>query len=303
MISIIIPNLHSPLIGDVVAALQRQTAREHICEIIVVGQDRYGKVPATVQAITTPAPVSAAAARNIGARQSLGEYLLFLDADCIAAPDLVERLVARHAQGYLVVGGAMRLEANSYWVLCDNLLSFSDALVTAQAGARPYLASFCLCVQRSVFEVANGFDESYPGAAGEDIDLSLRLRQQGWELYFDPTVQVAHRPARSSAWAMWQHQRGFGQAYYRVARQMPALLPSPIQRLRPSMSYFLRVAAPLLAAVDVVRQVRTIVVLHARAAIFLGMWLGRIGWYVGVAQACGESTRHQNLRQPQSGSS
>ena len=38
--SVIIPNLHSPLLGEVLAALERQT--EPPREVIVVGQDRYG---------------------------------------------------------------------------------------------------------------------------------------------------------------------------------------------------------------------------------------------------------------------
>jgi hypothetical protein len=150
VISIIIPNLHSPLIDQVVAAIERQTAREHIGEIIVVGQDRFGKIPASARSVATPAPISAAAARNLGARQAAGEHVLFLDADCLAAPDLVERLLARHAQGYAVVGGAMALEADSYWVLCDNLLSFHDVLVSAAAGAREYLPSFCLRLRRAL---------------------------------------------------------------------------------------------------------------------------------------------------------
>src|SRR3954453_23447533 len=100
MISIVIPNLHSPLIGKVIQALASQTARGSIHEVIVVGQDRYDQIPADVRFIPTPQPISPAAARNLGARLAGGEYLLFLDADCVAAPDLVEQLLKCHRQGY-----------------------------------------------------------------------------------------------------------------------------------------------------------------------------------------------------------
>ena len=61
MISVIIPNLHSPLIGQVIQALDRQSARESIRDVIVVGQDRFGLVPAGARLIQTPLPISPAA--------------------------------------------------------------------------------------------------------------------------------------------------------------------------------------------------------------------------------------------------
>jgi len=301
VISIVIPNLHSPLIDEVVGALQRQTAREQIGEIIVVGQDRYGKIPPVAQAVITPVPVSAAMARNIGARQARGEYLLFLDADCIAAPDLIERLLARHAAGHAVIGGAMSLHTENYWVLCDNLLSFGDVLATAAAGVRPYLPSFCLSVQRAAFEAAGGFDEGYPGAAGEDIELCLRLRQLGHDCWFDPAAVVTHRPPRASAGAMWRHQRAFGRGYYQVVRQLPELLPSPLLRLHPNAAPLLLLAAPLLACADLARLLVFSPAIRARLYAAPGMALGRLGWYAGVASACLTSRQRLPERQKSAG--
>ena len=300
-ISIVIPNLHSPLIDEVVGALQRQTACEQIGEIIVVGQDRYGKIPPAAQAITTPVPVSAAAARNIGARQASGKYLLFLDADCVAAPNLIERLLACHAAGHAVIGGAMSLRAENYWVLCDNLLSFADVLATAAAGARPYLPSFCLSMQRAAFEAAGGFDEGYPGAAGEDIDLCLRLRQLGHDCRFEPAAVVTHRPPRATARAMWRHQRAFGRGYYQVVRELPQLLPSPLLRLPPFAAPLLAAAAPLLACIDLARLIISSPAIRARLFAAPGLMLGRLGWYVGVASACLTSESPMPPRQKSAG--
>jgi GT2 family glycosyltransferase len=283
MISIVIPNLHSPLLGQVVEALGRQTARSAIGELIVVGQDRFGLLPAGVRFIPTPQPISPAAARNLGARHASGEYLLFVDADCIAAPDLVERILARHRQGSAVVGAAVIAEAGSYWTLCDNLLVFAPYLTSATAGMRPYLPSHALSIARVVFAELGGFDESF-APTGEDMDLSLRLRARGYELFFEPAASVAHRPQRTSAAAVFGHLRSFGRGYYRLQRQHAAIWRSPVARLPRRSIGLLLALIPLLAAKDILWQVARERALRSYAPAVAGMIWGRIGWYLGVVE-------------------
>jgi len=283
MISILIPNLHSPLIGQVIEALDGQTARSAIHELIVVGQDRYGLIPVDVRFIRTQRPISPAAARNLGARLAGGEYLLFIDADCIAAPDLVERILARHRQGRAVVGGAVMAEAGNYWTLCDNLLVFAPYLNSAKAGARPYLPSHTLSIARGVFAELGGFDESFV-PTGEDMDLSLRLRARGYELFFEPDAGVAHRPQRASAAAVFNHLRSFGRGYYRLQQQHAALWRSPVAHL-PRQSIGLLIALiPLLACKDILWQLARDRALRSYPQAIVGMIWGRMGWYLGVVE-------------------
>jgi GT2 family glycosyltransferase len=283
MISIIIPNLHSPLIGQVIAALAGQTARSSIREVIVVGQDRYGRIPAGVRFIPTPQPISPAAARNLGARLAGAEYLLFLDADCIAAPDLVERVLKCHRQGHVVVGGAVAPESGSYWTLCDNLLVFAPFLTSAGPGARPYLPSHAISIARGVFADLCGFDESF-APTGEDMDLSLRLRARGYRLFFEPAASVAHRPPRASAGAIFNHLRSFGQGYYQLQKQHAALWRSPVAGLpRPSIGLLIALI-PLLACKDILWQFARSRAIRAYPQAIVGMIWGRMGWYLGVVE-------------------
>lgn len=284
-ISIVIPNLHSPIIDQVIAALTVQTAPAQ--EIIVVGQDRYGLVPADVIFLQTERPISAAAARNLGARHAGGDYVLFIDSDCIACPQLIERLKTCHACGMHIIGGGVAPESDCYWTYCDNLLVFADVLHTAVAGERALLPSLNLSMPGAMFLELGGFDERYPGAAGEDLDLSLRLRAAGQHLYFEPHAWVAHQHQRADARSVWEHLRSFGRAHVRVQQEHAAMMPSVLHYLSKPWAPALRVAAPFLAALDIMRLYALIGYrLSARAYYAApGMVWAKTGWYWGVADA------------------
>jgi len=281
-ISVIIPNLHSPLIGEVIAAIAGQTGRRLIDEILVVGQDRYGLVQPPARHIETPRPVSAARARNLGAAAAQGDFLVFIDSDCIAAPELIDHFVPWLQAGSAVVCGGVTIETGEYWSMCDDLLVFADYLDTSPAGERAWVPSLSLCMQRSLFRRIGGFDERFPGAAGEDTDLSLRLRAAGITLAFEPRARVTHRHRRATPRAVWEHLRAFGRVQATIWRRHTQLMPPPLplERLR-ALSPALRVVAPLLATRDVAALAR-------RASHLLpGMVWARTAWYWGVAEGVG----------------
>lgn len=58
-----------------------------------------------------------------------------------------------------------------------------------------YLIGFCLLVCRTALEEAGGIDTSLPG--GDDLDLSIRLREAGYMLLIDREVFVFHHGART----------------------------------------------------------------------------------------------------------
>lgn len=283
-ISVIIPSLNSPQIDQVITALHAQTVAPQ--EILVVGLDHLALVTedSRVRMIDTKRPICAAAARNLGARLATGDVLCYIDADCIARPNWLADLLAHHHAGATVVGGGVAIETDDYWRLCDNLVAFTLFLETSTSGERPYLPSLNFSIRRHLFLDMGGFDESFPGAAGEDTDFSFRLRRAGHTLAFAPQAAVIHRHLRASPHALWRHIYAFGKTYMAIYPCYPDLLGN-WRRINLSFgrSQILRALGPGLALCDLIERMVRYPQLRPYAFYAPGLLLGMLAWYDGAA--------------------
>lgn len=204
-VSVIIPNTNSLLIGRVLSALEQQTLEKGRFEVIVVGEDTPGLVHQNRQVswIPTQAGTQASDKRNLGMQAAKGEIFLFLDDDCIPAPDLLGRHFRRHLSGEFVVGGAVSFRQRPLLELADNLSAFYDLMIHTPEGARNYLAAANLSVRRPAALEAGPMR---PGRSqAEDLEWTVLLRTLGYQLYFDPKAVVFHYPNRNSLAKIWKH--------------------------------------------------------------------------------------------------
>lgn len=150
----------------------------------------------------------ASAVRNMGVFASRGEYLIFLDGDCIPRPSFVARHRLIAEPGFMVSGSRVLLSEK----LTQKLLSAGQAIPVHAKGVaywfmqrlsgnvnkvlplihlpdnrlRHYrsirwnrIKSCNLAIWKQDFVKVNGFDECFIGWGHEDADLVLRLARLG----------------------------------------------------------------------------------------------------------------------------
>ena len=130
-------------------------------------------------------------ARNTGARNASGEILVFIDSDCIAEEEFVERLVKTIIEGKEVscMGSIQSAEDNKWSAIEQKTF---DNLITA-IKKRDYVSiayTGNLAIKKSVFDELRGFDENIFWAA--DIEFSLRLIKAGYKIRYVADAKVKH---------------------------------------------------------------------------------------------------------------
>lgn len=166
-------------------------------------------------------------ARNTGAAATRNPWLLFIDADCIPAPDLLDRFFdpAPTARVGALAGALLPDEAGSgllaRWAASRSILDQRAAL--AAAGG-PAAATANLLVRRSAWESVGGFYEGL--SSGADFDFCWRLAERGWEIELRAEALVRHRHRTTLAGVIRQMRRyGAGNAWQ--ARRRPGSTPTP----------------------------------------------------------------------------
>ena len=135
--------------------------------------------------------------RNFGAEHSQGEFLIFLDSDCVLPPGYLQAVEDECSMGIDAWGGPDR--AHESFTPVQKAISYSMTSFLTTGGIRGgkkqmdkrfYPRSFNLGIRRSLYRQLGGFSSM---RFGEDIDLSLRIYESGANCRLFPEAWVWHK--------------------------------------------------------------------------------------------------------------
>ncbi|GGE65262.1 glycosyl transferase family 2 [Pedobacter psychrotolerans] len=119
-----------------------------------------------------------AAARNLAAEKADGDFLIFLDVDCIPSETLIADYQAHQDSNALLSGEVRYLRSGA--TAQDDFLSamevFSDPdPIRSDMDVIPYSLFWSLnfACQKTIYQKIGGFDEGYKGYGAEDTDFSF----------------------------------------------------------------------------------------------------------------------------------
>jgi GT2 family glycosyltransferase len=203
VVSVVIPTRNRcALLSEALRALSLQVFPGGNFEVLVVNDGGSDPTEAVVneQAKSFPAPLRVltlepagpARARNAGIRAARGRIVAFTDDDCLPEPDWLSKVCEGYEQDDRLSGiGGQTLPFDPH-----NLFSrFQDLLLHQphqDAGGISFLLTSNASFRRDRLLEVGGFDEIFPFAGGEDVDLCHRLRAKGYRLGYQPQAGMRH---------------------------------------------------------------------------------------------------------------
>ncbi|WP_323753758.1 glycosyltransferase [Marinobacter sp.] len=191
-ISVIVPAKNEEkYIGDCIRSLKCQSYPSSQIEIIVVDNNSTDQTALIaedmgVRVIHTEAE-RIGQVRNAGVEDSKGDFLFFIDADCVASPSWIAKcldLLSKHNKVGAIGGEALvRNQASKiekFWVVSD----------AAKKTTMKYLNGSSMAFTREVFFKVGGFKEDIN--AGEDSFFANSLRELGLKIVHDSSADVIH---------------------------------------------------------------------------------------------------------------
>ena len=190
-------------------------------EILVVDNNSADTTAVITQEYTTNYPniryvleakVGLSHARNRGIKEAISDWVLYLDDDTLAFPDLVERAVYLVERGdYDCVGGMYYAKFESTkpkWLpedYGDYIFKENDMFECS-----PEMPHGCVVLYNRIeIEKLGGFNVNFgmngeKTAYGEETELQMRIKEVGGKIGLDPKLLIYHYVRNDQTKLVWQ---------------------------------------------------------------------------------------------------
>jgi len=187
----------SQTLGRVLENVIGQFPKKH--KIIVVNDASTDRSVAValmrnVQVINHIRNLGLAATRNTILLNSDCDVLIYFDADAAPRKECIDNLLAPFSDPSVVAVGGRGIEAN-----CDTYAAKWRAKNTPQSHGSKKIVNdwmvmgLCVAFRKKALMDIGGFDSNFR-TAGEDVDISIRLKKAGGKLVYMPDAIVDHLP-------------------------------------------------------------------------------------------------------------
>lgn len=234
--TIAMPKLNTPACSIIIPIrdhhkLLRQCLDSILCsdigsnvEIVIVDNDSIKAETASylsdisqderIRILRAPGPFNFSALCNTGAREAKFDMLVFLNNDTrVLSSDWLQKLTSWARYPDIGAVGAKLLFPNARVQHAGVALGMHGAAAHFEAGASQHSAGYfgrlgvphelsavtgaCLAIERSKFDLVGGFDEVNLPVEFSDIDLCLKLQEQGLRNLIEPRARLIHLESAS----------------------------------------------------------------------------------------------------------
>jgi glycosyltransferase involved in cell wall biosynthesis len=201
--SVVVPTRNrAASLSRLLEALARQTLPLDDFEVVVVNDGSADSTDEAVAAFMQTARLhlrvvkiehrGVAAARNAGVRAGRGQFIAFVDDDCVPAPDWLATLLYALRSSEAAGAGGLALPAPAGSPILDYYRAYEVITRPGRdADQVLYLITCNAIFRKSWIEAAGGFDEKQ-NPAGEDLALSASIRARGGFFVYEPRAVVEH---------------------------------------------------------------------------------------------------------------
>ena len=230
--SIIIPVYNRPQeIDELLQSIAEQSFQKDF-EVVIVEDGSIDKCDVIADAHKDELNINylfkentgAGKSRNYGMQHTKGNYFIILDSDVLLPNTYLEEVYNALIADYTGAYGGADASHTSFTDL-QKAISYSMTSVLTTGGIRGKKQSvgkfqprsFNFGLSRKAFEKTNGFSEMQ---FGEDIDLTFRLWENGFETQFIENAYVFHK-RRSTLNEFYKQTFNFGTARPKLNRKYP----------------------------------------------------------------------------------
>jgi len=222
-------------------------------------------------------------ARNIGIEESKGDLIAFIDSDCDASQDWLEKIESAHKSPYNIVGGVVNNgnRNNDLVAWAGYIAEFRDFLPEQPMQEVMHIPTCNISYKRTIFSKFGYFKgEFYPQ---EDLVHNYNLWENGEKILLDPGIQVAHHH-RSDLRDFLSHQIKIGTITSKVLKIIR--LEGAFIVRHPFLAVFLIPFLPIVKfsrTVSIFLRYQPAAILK-RPVVLLFFSLGLIFWVIGFAR-------------------